>query len=117
MPTDTTESKLDTWAIIELMGHQKIAGRLTERSVAGGGFIQVDVPPVGDQPGWSRLISPSAVYAINPVNQEAAVAVAARLQAVPVQPYEMHPPQLSGPGPGPVTDDDDESDEDALGHS
>jgi len=32
------------WAILELMGHRRLAGRLTEALVAGAAFIRIDVP-------------------------------------------------------------------------
>lgn len=63
---------LDCWAIVELMGHQRIAGRVTERNVAGTQMLQVDVPALGDVPGYSRLLGGSAIYAINPCDEETA---------------------------------------------
>lgn len=36
--------QFDQWAVVELMGRQRIAGKVTERVIAGSGFLQVDVP-------------------------------------------------------------------------
>jgi hypothetical protein len=33
--TEQTE-KFDSWCLIELFGHQRIAGRVTETTIAGG---------------------------------------------------------------------------------
>lgn len=63
---------LDCWGVVELMGHQRIAGRITEKNVAGTQMLQVDVPEVGDIPGFSRLLGGTAIYAINPTDEETA---------------------------------------------
>ena len=47
--TEQTETKLDTWAIVEIMGHTRIAGRITETTLAGGVFLRIDVPEAGDR--------------------------------------------------------------------
>ena len=41
------QEKFDQWAVVELFGHQQIAGRVTEASIGGCSFLRVDVP---DQP-------------------------------------------------------------------
>lgn len=79
---EQTEKKapLDCWAIVELMGHQRIAGRVTERNVAGTQMLQVDVPAVGEAPAFSRLLGGSAIFAINPCDEETANAWAGSLR-------------------------------------
>lgn len=66
------QQTLDCWAIVELMGHQRIAGRVTERSVAGVMMIQVDVPAVEEWPAFTRMLGGGAIYAINPCDEETA---------------------------------------------
>lgn len=58
------ESKFDVWAVVELFGHQRIAGRVTEQVIAGQGFIRVDVPAIGNQSGFTRLFGSGAIYSI-----------------------------------------------------
>ncbi len=48
-----TEQKFEAWAIVELFGHQKIAGRLTEQTIGGCHFLRVDVPDVNGRPGFT----------------------------------------------------------------
>ncbi|MDD2657785.1 MAG: hypothetical protein PHD04_03970 [Candidatus Pacebacteria bacterium] len=38
------DNKFDEWAIIDLFGHQKIAGRVSEQQIGGASFVRVDVP-------------------------------------------------------------------------
>ena len=93
MPTETepTPAKFDQWAIVELMGRQVIAGRVTEQVIGGHGFLRVDIPQVTirqpfysakDNPpeirqAYTRYINPSSLYALNPCTEEVARAAAA----------------------------------------
>lgn len=126
-PTDNSadssaDKRFDQWAIVELMGHQRMAGRVTECTIAGGAFLRIDVPEVtvpGRSPdswgaGWpsrtipafTRLVSPSAIYAINPTTEEIARRAAQHAHAEPLQAYappaHTPAPQLPGADGGPV---------------
>lgn len=87
------ENKLDTWALVELFGHQKIVGKVTEASMAGGAFLRVDVPSFNGSPGFTRFFSPGAIYSINPVTEEVARALADQHRNEPVSRFEL--PQLA----------------------
>lgn len=41
----------DCWAIVEVMGHVTMAGRVTERAIGGQSFIRIDVPESGKLAG------------------------------------------------------------------
>ena len=89
--------KLDLWAIVELFGHQKMAGKVTEQSIGSSSFVRVHVPDTGDQPAFDRLLNPSAIYAINPVTEEVAKAKAHQLKAAPIEAWDyqrMHQKML-----------------------
>ena len=36
--------KFDHWCIVELFGHNQIAGKVTEQAIGGQSFVRVDVP-------------------------------------------------------------------------
>lgn len=38
------QTKFDSWCIVELFGHSKIAGKCTEENIAGSNMLRVDVP-------------------------------------------------------------------------
>jgi hypothetical protein len=83
---DTTE-KFDQWALVEVMGHRRFAGRVTEQVVAGQGYVRVDVPPVGDRLAFSKLIGPGSIYCITPVSEEVARRLAEQYHERPVDVY------------------------------
>jgi hypothetical protein len=68
-----TKNTLNCWAVVELMGHQRIAGQVTEQSVAGVQMLKVDVPAVGEVPAYTRFLGGGAIYAINPVDEETCI--------------------------------------------
>src|SRR5215213_5271639 len=72
-----TENGIDGWAILELMRHRRLGGRVSEATVAGGAFIRIDVPHPNEAGIFtaSQFYSPSAVYAITPTTEEIACAI------------------------------------------
>ena len=37
------DSTFDEWAILELMGHRRLAGKVTEQEIGGANMIRIDV--------------------------------------------------------------------------
>jgi hypothetical protein len=56
------------WAQIELMGHRREAGFVTEVEVAGRKFIRLDIPAV-DAPPTTHYYAPGAIYGIHPTTE------------------------------------------------
>jgi hypothetical protein len=75
------------WAILELFGHNQIAGLVSEQPIGGGSFVRIDVPDTLESPPFTKFYNPSAVYALTPCTREAALIAAARLQIRPVTPW------------------------------
>jgi hypothetical protein len=82
-------SKFESWCIVELFGHQRIAGLVTEQTIGSSSFVRVDVPACGDVPEYTRFFGNGAIYAINPVAEPIARAAAAQFNARPVSLYEL----------------------------
>lgn len=106
--------KFDAWAIVEAMGFKKLAGHVTEQSIAGTSLIRVDVPEVvaGDRtyPAYSKLIGAGSIYMITPTD-EATARKAAKVLAAQTDPLPLYIPpdqkQLPAPtAPGPDDDFD-----------
>jgi hypothetical protein len=93
------------WAIVELMGHRRLAGHVSEQEIAGTGMLRLDVPAAAG-PGVTQFYSPSALYCLTPTTEDIARKVAARLLPRPVSPYELTPPAAAA-APGDDDADDD----------
>lgn len=97
MPEQSTS--FNTWAIVEVMGHKKFAGHVTEQAFGSAALIRVDVPET-DQParnGWSgprwillpprktaaysKLIGVASIYMVTPCTEEVARKVATVIEA------------------------------------
>lgn len=98
---EAAQNHLETWAVVELMGHQKEVGFVTTQYYGTACMFKIDVPdlperektlkrpqwfgdtlaPAGTvirlpaEPGRSRMVGVSAVYALNPCDQETAMRV------------------------------------------
>lgn len=83
------KSTFNEWALVELFGHQKIVGKVSEATLAGGAFLRVDVPALGSEGAFTRFYSPSAIYSINPVSEEVARGLMDRYRNVPVSRFEL----------------------------
>lgn len=82
------------WAILELFGHQRLAGFVSEYAFAGEMFARIDVPEAGDLKRFTRFFGGKAIYSLNPVTEEIARRLVAAWRAVPIQPFELQMPAL-----------------------
>jgi len=103
MPSsDQPVETFDQWCLVELMGHRRVYGHVTEAKIAGAELLRVDVFSGDDlAPTATQYYSPSALYALTPVGEEAC-----RRGTAQVAP----PPTLCLPGtrsPGGWMDDDE----------
>ncbi|MFA6134430.1 MAG: hypothetical protein WC869_10500 [Phycisphaerae bacterium] len=85
-----------TWAIVELMGRNVIAGRISEEVIAGVAMLRVDVPACKEQPEYTKFYSGSAVYGITPTDEATALRAVDRLQVAPIAPYIVAPVNDTG---------------------
>ena len=112
--------KFESWAIVEVMGHKRLAGFVTEQALGGASFIRVDVPECGDVAGFTQLLGASSIYAITPCTEEVARRACASFRARPVQYLDLSR-ALPAPSAVPVGGDevgedaDDDFDDDDAG--
>lgn len=74
------------WAVLELMGHRRLAGHLSEQQIGGSSFLRIDVPT---DPPATQFYSPSAVYAITPCTEDTARLVATGSRVAPVERWQL----------------------------
>lgn len=79
-------AQIEQWAIVELMGHGKIAGRISKNTEWGVSLIQIDVPameppePMTQQgyaltskPAYSRMFGQAAIYSVTPAEKDTVI--------------------------------------------
>lgn len=116
--TEVKEAKFDHWCIVELMGHQRIAGRVTEQNLFGSALMRVDVPSVDGREGFTKFYGASAIYAITPVEEDVARMLVSAYDTRPVEEWRLQrlltPPTAPEPEAEFEFDDENEfrSDED-----
>jgi hypothetical protein len=85
----------DQWCIVELFGHNQIAGRVTEQSIGGQSFVRVDVPQTTKRDPFTKFYGGGAIYAITPVEPSVAQAMAEGLDTVPIETWRLKTIDLS----------------------
>jgi hypothetical protein len=106
-------TKFEHWGIVELMGHQRCAGKLTEEMIGGANMLRVDVPN-GDS-FRTAYYGSSAIYALHITDEKVARAAASSMGRAPPYAYDVDSAlrRLTGPRPdiSEASQDEDEREE------
>lgn len=102
---DLTDTPIKLWAVLELFGHSRIAGQVSEHALGDEVFVRVDVPEVtyaeeaytdGRRTPQQRTIQPhtkllggKAVYSIAFVDEATAILAAHRIKHEPIRAWEL----------------------------
>ncbi len=112
MSEEKDPGKLETWAIVEIMGHQRFAGFVQTVPMGGAAMIRIDVPEIPDDeekyqeyesagpdgrqmlvtktrprkgsPAFTKFFGVSSIFALTPCSQEVAIAAVRSFRAAPV---------------------------------
>jgi hypothetical protein len=134
-----TKETFEAWAIVELMGHRRLAGRVSEQVIGGASLLRIDVPEVAEVPAslvddpyfagqkrrtqakpaipaYSQLYGIGSICCITPTTEEIARKASAAMRERPLSLYDIVPrdlpaieTQILENGRG-VDDDPDEDD-------
>lgn len=86
------KESFEGWCVLELLGHRRVAGFVSEQEIAGAGMIRIDVPgSEAGGPAATQFYNPAALYALTPTTEEIARAFATRHKPQPVSRYELPP--------------------------
>lgn len=94
-----TETTFEGWAVLELMGHRRLAGYVSEANVAGAAMLRLDVPGKDDDVAATQFYSASALYCLTPTTEDLARAFAQQAQPEPVRRWELPAPAEVGADP------------------
>jgi hypothetical protein len=84
--SEETKNRFADWAILELMGHRRLAGFVQEAELAGAGLLRIDIPSA---PPVTQFYGVSSVYCLTPTTEEIARGLARSVSVQPVHPYEL----------------------------
>lgn len=111
-------TKFDTWAILDMMAHQRLAGRVTEETIGGVSLLRCDIPESDGIPAWTTYITASSLYQFTPVTEEIARMMAEKIGKQPISLYDLPEEWRDKIRRAPVAlpapecdDDDDDNDE------
>jgi len=138
MPEETTKPVL--YAVLELFGHARVAGAVSEQNFGGANLIRVDVPevtytaidydaprgPDGYEkvtrtiPAHTRSFGAGAIYGVNWCDEETAHLAARDIRDEPLKPYsarealELQPKARETPLLARAVGVDDDEDRDEM---
>ncbi len=82
-----SEAKFEQWCVVELFGHQMLAGKVTDQQIGGQAFIRVDVPETKENPSFTKFYGSGAVYAMTPTDEATAKMVLEQTAPRPINIY------------------------------
>jgi hypothetical protein len=82
------EPELKSWALVELFGHQRIVGFLSQQSFGTGVLFRVDIPDLTKdgkvvRKGFTRYFGLSSIYSITPVDEPTVRALLPNIDGTP----------------------------------
>lgn len=77
------------WAVLELMGHRRLAGYVEEVEVASSKLLRITVYPKDSKP-WQQFYGAAAIYCLSPVTEEVARTIMERSEAEPTFAWEVN---------------------------
>lgn len=81
--------KFESWAIVEIMGHTKVAGMCQTQNFGNTVMLRVDIPETDNHPAHTKMYGMSSIFSISPVDQETATAHANVFNVSPIVAYEV----------------------------
>lgn len=97
-PEETSKPAFEQYALVEIMGHVRVAGLVTEEPLFGTSMMRVDVPDEKGETAYTRYFGGRAIHSITPVTKEIAIALAQNIAQKPVSVYDLQPRQIGGRG-------------------
>lgn len=98
--------KFEQWCILEIMGHNRFAGLVSEQTIGGASFVRIDIPATKNGPAFTKMFGAGSIYCISPCTEEVARLMAESIRNQPLSVYDLpadiqakiRQPALAGPG-------------------
>lgn len=95
MPETSPTVFSDMPCLIELFGHARICGRVSEVSIGGSALLRVDVPAVESEPAFTKYYGLGAVYAITPTDEATMLLAVKAMRPKPIERYQFALPETT----------------------
>jgi hypothetical protein len=87
-------SELKAWALVELFGHQRIVGFLSQQTFGTGVLFRVDVPDLLKdgkvvRDGFTRYFGLSSIYSITPISEAHVRELLPHVDGTPARPMSL----------------------------
>lgn len=92
------KEQLKSYAVVEMMGHRKIVGLVTESDISGGQLLRVDVLGANAEPERTEYIGVGSIYCLTIVTEEIAKKVAAHNAPRPTWAFGLNADRQLGIG-------------------
>jgi len=94
------------WAVVELMGHVRMAGHIVEEECFGTKMLRLDVPALDDieLKAFTTWVAGGSLYRVTPTTEEIAKGIVRANRPQPVNRYDI---DLGSRSLGPVEDADE----------
>ena len=86
-PNGKPANGFDAWCVLDLFGHQRTAGHVTEATIGGCSFIRIEVPQ-SDGSFRTEFYGNGAIYSMRPIAEHLARAIAMRSEA-PISAWDI----------------------------
>jgi hypothetical protein len=88
------DGELKAWALVELFGHQRIVGFLSQQTFGTGVLFRVDVPDLLKdgkvvREGFTRYFGLSSIYSITPVSESVVRELLPSIDGAPTRPMSL----------------------------
>ncbi len=103
--TDSTAPAPKTWAIVELFGHSRLAGQISDHTLGGETFTRIDVPEVSVTEtervdgqavpvrrviqAHTKLVGGKAIYSVAFVDEATALVAAHEILHTPITRWQL----------------------------
>jgi len=84
-----SDQDFEQWAIVELFGHQRMAGLVKNAQIGGCSFVRVDVPETKRAPARTKMYGSGAIYGIEFVTEETARLAAEEYGPAPMSVWDI----------------------------
>lgn len=88
----TTTTAFESWALVELMGHQRIVGKAKEEPHFGAPLLRIDVPATDSEAAYTKFYGGGAIYCITPITEAVALRMLANIRPDPVPAWDLRTP-------------------------